>query len=189
MVVHGALARGTAVRKQCVKTAETERLRLRQFCEADLDAYARMTADAETMRWVGGQVFTRAEAWRHIAYLLGHWALRGYGLWAVEEKATGRLLGRVGLYYPEGWPGLEVGWLLARDAWGHGYATEAGAAALDFGFRVLLAPRIVSVIHVENAASIRVALRLGERFERHIEVMGFPCALYGMTRQEWERQG
>jgi len=162
---------------------ETARLRLRQFREADLDAYAAITADVEVMRWVGGGAFSRADAWRNIAYLLGHWRLRGYGLWAIEEKASGRLLGRAGLYRPEGWPGLEVGWLLARDAWGNGYATEAGRAALEVGFGTLGADHIVSVIHVDNAASIRVALRLGERFERHLEVSGFPCALYGVNRK------
>lgn len=171
-----------------MKAVETERLLLRQFREDDLDAYARITSDPEVMRWVGGQVFTRADAWRNMVYLLGHWQMRGYGLWAVEEKATGRLVGRAGLYFPEGWPGLEVGWLLARDAWGHGYATEAGRAALEVGFGALAADRIVSVIHIENAASIRVALRLGERFERHLEVMGFPCVLYGVTRELWQKR-
>lgn len=170
-----------------MSNCETPRLLLRQFRESDLDAYARITADAEVMRWVGGQTFTRAEAWRHIAYLLGHWQMRGYGLWAVEEKQGGRLVGRVGLYYPEGWPGLEVGWLLARDVWGRGYATEAGAAALAFGFDTLAVDHVVSVIHIENAASIRVALRLGERFERHLDVSGFPCALYGLTQAEWRQ--
>jgi RimJ/RimL family protein N-acetyltransferase len=171
-----------------MNTAETPRLLLRQFRADDLDAYARICADPEVMRWVGGQTFSRAEAWRHMAYLLGHWHLRGYGLWAVEEKASGRLIGRIGLYQPEGWPGLEVGWLLERAAWGQGYATEGGHTALEHGFRTLSAERIVSVIHVQNKASMQVAERLGERFERHVEVSGFPCALYAITRAEWERR-
>lgn len=167
-------------------TIETPRLLLRQFRGDDLDAYHRLCADIEVMRYVGGQTFSRPEAWRHIAYLLGHWQLRGYGLWALEEKATGRLIGRGGLYFPEGWPGLEVGWLLERAAWGRGFATESGRAAVEAGFRHLNAKRIVSVIHVDNAASIRVAERLGERFDRHLQVGGFPCALYALDRGDWE---
>ena len=71
---------------------------------------------------------SRADAWRQIAMIIGHWQLRGYGLWAVEERATGALVGRIGLFKPEGWPGFELGWMLRRDAWGQGYATRARGA-------------------------------------------------------------
>ena len=78
-------------------TLETERLILRMFDEEkDFDAYARFCADAEVMRYLGGKVFTRLEAWRHMAFLVGHWRFRGYGHWAVEEKATGNFMGRIG---------------------------------------------------------------------------------------------
>ena len=90
---------------------ETERLILREFRENDFDAYAAMCADAEVMRFLGG-VMKRMDAWRQMAMFIGHWRLRGYGLWAVEEKATGEFIGRVGLLNPEGWPGLEVAWTL-----------------------------------------------------------------------------
>ena len=90
--------------------------RLRQFRESDLDAYARITADVETMRYIArGQPYDREEARSSLGYLLAHWRIRGYGLWAAEEKKSGALIGRIGLYWPEGWPGLEVGWLVARD--------------------------------------------------------------------------
>ena len=104
---------------------ETDRLKLRMWRESDLDAYAAMSADPMVMRYLGaGAVMTRAEAWRSMAFFIGHWQMRGYGHWAVEEKATGRMIGRIGFLNPEGWPGFEIGWTLARDAWGKGYATE-----------------------------------------------------------------
>ncbi len=105
-----------------VPTLTTDRLTLRGWRDEDLDAYAEITADPEVMRFMGGAI-DRARTWREMAVFAGHWALRGYGIWVVE--CDGVLIGRIGLWQPEGWPGLEVGWLLGRDAWGHGYATEA----------------------------------------------------------------
>ena len=83
---------------------------------------------------LGGKTFDRLETWRHMAFMVGHWQLRGYGPWAVEEKASGELVGRVGFLNPEGWPAFELGWTLARKFWGRGYATEAARRALDYGF-------------------------------------------------------
>jgi len=145
-----------------VPRIETERLLLREWRPTDLDAFAAMSADPEVMRYVGG-VLGRAESWRQMALHAGHWALRGYGNWAVERRADAVLLGRVGLWNPEGWPGLEVGWTLARDAWGHGYATEAASAAIEWAWTVLDAPRLISVIDPENVASAGVAERAGLR--------------------------
>jgi RimJ/RimL family protein N-acetyltransferase len=164
-------------------TLETERLLLRPFRDDDLDAFAEMTADPEVMRFIGdGHTFVREEAWKAIAGILGHWQLRGYGIWAVEERATSRLVGRCGLYYPEGWPGLEVGWLLARPCWGCGYATEAGRASLEYAWREVGAARVISLIYPDNTASIRVAERLGETFERTITRHDKPVNIYGVDR-------
>jgi RimJ/RimL family protein N-acetyltransferase len=160
---------------------ETERLRLRQFREDDLDQYAAIVADPETMTYMEGPR-DRARAWMDIAWCLGHWALRGYGLWAAEEKASGALIGRIGLLYPEGWPGLEVGWLVARSHWGRGLATEGSRAALAYAFETVGADHVVSLIRPDNAASIRVAEKLGERLEREIELFGAPVLLYGTAR-------
>jgi len=110
---------------------ETERLLLRQFLETDVDLYARICADPEAMRYIGdGSTLTREQTWRSVAAALGHWVLRGYGMYAVEEKSTGTFIGRIGLSNPEGWPGLEAGWLLGRPHWGHGYATEGAKAVI-----------------------------------------------------------
>ena len=132
---------------------------LRALREDDLDAYAAMTADPEVMRYVGqGVPLDRGGAWRQLAMFLGGWALHGFGQWGVERRADGVLLGSAGLWCPPGWPGVELGWLLAREHWGHGYATEAARAVLD---RVGPGVRLVSLIHPDNARSIRVARKLG----------------------------
>ena len=164
---------------------ETDRLLLRQFREDDLDAMVRLGSDADVMRFIGdGKVQMREDVWRGIATHLGHWVLRGYGNWAAVEKATDECIGRIGLWNPEGWPGLEVGWLLARSHWGRGLATEGGRAALDWAFGVLGAERVISVIHPDNAASIRVAERLGETFERPSDIRGTPVVIYGVNRPD-----
>ena len=156
----------------------TERLLLREWRTEDIDDYAAITADPEVMELLGGPL-DRAGAWRQMALHAGHWSLRGYGNWALERD--GRMIGRAGLWYPEGWPGLEVGWTLARDAWGHGYATEAARAAMEWAWTELRVPGLVSVIRPENARSIRVAERLGFGPEREAVVLGVPCVVYAIT--------
>jgi RimJ/RimL family protein N-acetyltransferase len=163
-------------------TLETERLILRMWRNADFEEYAELCADPEVMRFLGGKVFDRTEAWRQMASMIGHWYLRGYGIWAVEEKDSGRLAGRIGCINPEGWPGFEVGWTLKREFWGKGYATEAGRRALEYGFNELDKPHIISLIHPENRASIRVAERLGETLEGNARVFETDVLVYGIDR-------
>ena len=163
-------------------TLETERLILRMWREADFEAYAELCADPEVMRYLGGKVFDRTEAWRHMASMIGHWYLRGYGIWAVEEKESGSLVGRIGCINPEGWPGFEVGWTLKRKFWGKGYATEAARRALEYGFNELDKPHVISLIHPENRASIRVAERLGETLEGNARVFDTDVLVYGIDR-------
>ena len=166
-----------------IPTLETERLRLRAFREDDLDAFAAIYADAEVMRFIGdGKVADRDGTWRVMSLLLGHWQLRGYGIWAAEEKETGALVGRIGLWNPEGWPGLEVGWLLARSHWGRGLATEGGRRSLAWAFDELGADHVISLIRPENAASIRVAEKLGERREAATRILGDDALVYGIDR-------
>ncbi|MBI5258425.1 MAG: GNAT family N-acetyltransferase [Burkholderiales bacterium] len=151
----------------------TPRLRLRAFRAEDLDAYAAMCADAEVMRHIGeGQPVGRDIAWRQMAMFLGHWPLRGLGQWAVQAREDGRLLGRAGFLHPEGWPGCEAAWLLAREAWGQGMAFEAMQAALQWAHRTGAAPALISLIRPDNHRSARLAERLGARREGRIVFMG-----------------
>ena len=155
----------------------TERLRLRAFRDDDLDAFAAIVGDEETARHIGG-VRDRDEAWRAIAMYLGHWELRGHGQWAVERREDARLVGRCGLWFPEGWPELEVGWTFSREVWGNGYATEAGRASMDWAASALGLTRIASVIGEPNVRSVAVAERLGMTFDRRVTLMGGPALLY-----------
>jgi RimJ/RimL family protein N-acetyltransferase len=163
-------------------TLETERLRLRMFRDEDFPSYASICADADVMRYLGeGKPLTGPESWRQMAMILGHWRLRGYGLWAVEERATGRLLGRIGLFNPEGWPALELGWALGREHWGKGFATEGARRAMEFAFDTLGVPHLISLIRPQNAASIRVAERLGETLEQRMQLYGHDVLVYGIS--------
>ncbi|MEO8573183.1 MAG: GNAT family N-acetyltransferase [Pyrinomonadaceae bacterium] len=165
---------------------ETERLILRMFREADLDEYAEICADADVVRYLGtGQTLSRGEAWRQMALIVGHWHLRGYGLWAVEERESGSLVGRLGFFNPEGWPGFEIGWLLKKNVWGRGYATEGARRALSYAFTEMGRDHVISVIHHENAPSIKVAKRLGEELERETEFSGNKVVIYGIGREKW----
>jgi RimJ/RimL family protein N-acetyltransferase len=120
-----------------------------------------------------------------MAMLAGHWQLRGYGMRAVEERATGALVGRVGLHYPEGWPDREVAWALARPFWGRGYAAEAARAALDEAFGRLHWSRAISLIDPQNTRSIRLAERLGEHLEGQATVRGHRVAVYAIESSAW----
>ncbi len=154
---------------------------------SDFEAYATTNADPDVTRYIGsGQPLDREQCWRHLSILVGHWHLRGYGFWGVEEKSTGNLIGRLGCWNPEGWPGFEVGWILARDAWGKGYATEGGRAAMAYAFQELGRDNVCSVIRVGNTASANVAEKLGETLDRTIEVDGFDSWIYAIDRAKWE---
>ena len=164
-------------------TLETDRLLLRPFRDSDIDDYAAMCADPEVMRYLGARsVLSREDAWRQMAMFVGHWQLRGFGVWAVEERASGSFVGRVGLHFPEGWPDRELAWAVARSYWGRGFALEAAQAALAHAFGPLEWPRAISLIDPENRRSIRLAERLGERFERAITLRGYRLSLYAIGR-------
>lgn len=158
-------------------TLETERLVLRMFRESDLDAYAEMCADPEVMRYLD-PVPDRDAAFRGFCAGVGHWSVRGYGFWVLEEIDSGQPLGRAGLVRWEGRRDVEVGYALRRTAWGKGYATEASRVALRYAHEVVGARGVVSVIDPANAASIRVAERLGAGFDRAESIKGFLLHVY-----------
>jgi RimJ/RimL family protein N-acetyltransferase len=169
-------------------TLETERLILRMWREDDLDQYAEFCADPEVMRFLGGKTFSLAETWRQMAFMVGHWHLRGYGHWALEEKSSGRFIGRLGFLNPVGWPGFELGWTLGRKFWGKGYATEGARRALDYAFTELDRGHVISCIHPDNSPSIRVAQRLGEKLEGEAEILGIKVLVYGVDRPAGAKQ-
>ena len=168
-------------------TLETDRLILRMFRQDDLDEYAAICADPEVTRYLGdGTTLDRAGTWRQMAVLVGHWHLLGYGQWAVEERATGRLLGRLGFLNPEGWPGFELGWVLGREYWGKGYASEGARRALAYAFTEMGREHVISLIHPDNHNSMRVAERLGESVEGRTQLFNHDVIVYGISREQWQ---
>jgi RimJ/RimL family protein N-acetyltransferase len=173
-------------------TLETPRLILRGWRPDDVAAYAAMLADDETARFITahGRGLDPDEAWNEAVWLVGHWQMLGYGMFVVEERSTGAFLGRVGPLRPPRWPAFEMAWALARGARGKGYATEAARAAVAWSFETLPLERIVSIIDPRNAASERVAERLGqrrtgERFTPFRE----PCEVWELRREDWRGAG
>jgi RimJ/RimL family protein N-acetyltransferase len=164
-------------------TLETERLRLRLMEERDLDDFAVMYSDPETMQYIGeGKVLSRMDTWRSIAGVLGHWLLKGYGMWAVETKDTNQLVGRLGFLDVEGWPGFELGWLIARPHWGKGYASEGSRAAYEYAIATLKRERVISLIRPGNERSVRVAEKLGFVRDGTVEMMGKSALVYANKR-------
>ena len=165
---------------------ETERLILRWFREDDLDDFSRMSADPEVMRFLGdGKPMDRMFTWRQMATFMGHWYFRGYGIWAVEEKFSRRVIGRIGFMNPAGWPGFELGWTLGRESWGNGYATEGARRALEYAFTEMNRDHVISLIAPDNLASIKVAERLGETVEGETDIIGRHVWIYGIGRERW----
>jgi len=171
-------------------TLETPRLILRPPLEEDLDGWADMMGDAETARFIGG-VQSRAVAWRGLMTMAGAWALKGFGMFSLVEKESGRWVGRLGPWQPEGWPGTEVGWGLSRSAWGKGYATEGSAAAIQWAFDNLGWSEVIHCVDPDNVASARVAERLGSTRGGQVRLPAPyedpPVDVWGQTKAEWER--
>lgn len=164
---------------EAIAQLETPRLRLRAFRGDDLDAYAAMCADAEVMRHIGaGGPVDRANAWRQMAIFNGQWSLEDCGMWALERKADGVLIGRVGLLHPPDWPALELGWLLGREFWGQGLAREGAAAALRWTLDTLHPPRLISLIRPGNDRSVRLAETLGAQRDGEHMLAGTPAWVY-----------
>jgi RimJ/RimL family protein N-acetyltransferase len=161
-----------------MQSIDTQRLILRPWRDTDFGNFARYYADADNARFVGGQK-SNEQAWRHLALQIGHWHLKGFGYWAVDEKATQTFVGCVGLWQSPEWPELELGYWLLKEQQGKGYAAEAGRRCIDYARFVLRAPSLVSYIDPLNTASIQVAGRLGAKYEKTIELADYgPHCVY-----------
>lgn len=170
-------------------TLTTARLILRPPCADDFAPWADLMSDAGHVRYVGG-VQPRAVAWRGVMAMIGCWASQGFGMFSVIEASSGRWIGRVGPWSPEGWPGTEVGWTLTRDATGAGYAREASIATIDWAFDELGWSDVIHTIDPGNQASIALARRLGSRHLRTGAVLPPPydtmdVEVWGQSRDEW----
>ena len=170
---------------------ETPRLILRPPRLEDLDAWAEMMADEPSARFIGGTA-PREVCWRQLMTMIGSWQAVGFAMFSVIEKSSGRWLGRVGPWQPEGWPGTEVGWSIVRDSWGKGYAGEAAIVSANWAFDTLGWTNVIHSITPGNTASQRVAQKLGSTllgpgklpppFEHD------PVDIWGQTREEWRHR-
>ncbi len=152
-----------------IPVLETERLIMRGWRLEDAAPLADIYGDENLARFVGGRL-DYGGSWRLLAAQAGHWALRGYGNWALEDRSSASFVGLCGLWEPGDWPETEIGWVLARAFHGRGYAFEAATEARRFAYAEFGRQTLVSYIRPDNAPSRRLAARLGASFESKIEL-------------------
>lgn len=169
-------------------TLHTPRLILRVPMLADLDPWAAALDDEETSRYIGGRQ-PRSMVWRSLMGMIGAWHETGVSMFSVVRRDTGQWIGRIGPWQPDGWPGTEVGWMLARPEWGRGYAVEASRACMDYAVDVLGWTQIIHTIDPENTASQQVAQRLGSTLQGPGQLPpphhAFKVDVWGQSDAEW----
>ncbi|MCV2888113.1 GNAT family N-acetyltransferase [Ruegeria aquimaris] len=165
-----------------IPVIETENLILRGPRESDFEAFAAFGA-SDRSRFVGGP-FPRFRSWGGFLATYGHWALRGYGMWMVEDRATAATAGRIGFIFNDGWDEPELGWHIFDGFEGKGYAFEASSAARTYGAQHFGLDAVISYIDPVNTRSLRLAERLGAQYERDGEVVGHPCQVWRHPHQK-----
>ena len=166
---------------------QTERLALRRFTAADLEPLLGVFGDPEVMRYVGAErrPLRRSQVSALMSRSGADWSEHGFGLLAIVERDSGRLSGEAGLQHLEAGPDIELGYTLARAAWGGGYATEAARAVLRWGFAGLHLHRIVAVADPANAASLRVLDKLGMTRRGRRECYGAVMEEHALSLAAW----
>ena len=179
-----------AVSPVVIPRLETERFILRGHTLEDFPASLAMWGDPAVTKHIGGRPFTADEVWARVLRYHGHWALLGYGMFSVIEKASGKWIGRLGPWRPAEWPGTEVGWGLVREVQGKGYATEGASAAMDWAVDHLGWTNIIHCIDPQNAPSQKVAQRLGSKNRGPGKMPppyeDAPIEIWGQTAAEWK---
>jgi RimJ/RimL family protein N-acetyltransferase len=167
---------------------ETERLILRPTAREDFEPWVAFMADPEAARFIGGAQ-PRAAVWRGFMAMAGSWQLLGFAMFSVIEKSSGRWVGRVGPWQPDGWPGTEVGWGLVREVWGQGYAREAATASIDWAFDTLGWTEVIHCIDPDNRPSQALAHRLGSSNSGPVRLPApfetLQVHAWRQTREQW----
>lgn len=156
-----------------IPTLHTDRLILRAFRAADWDRFSMMECNPEVRRYRGNNLLSREEAWTSMQLFLGQWALRGYGVFALQEQSSHRFVGFAGVLHPADWPEPELAYSLDTSFWGQGFAVEAAAMARDWAFAHTDIERLGSFILPDNTRSLRVAQTLGSVREGTVALRGF----------------
>lgn len=159
-------------------TIETERLFLRPFRSKDWKDMLQYYSDAEAIRYTTGRTLTENETWQKVATSIGHWQIFGYGPYAIEHKATQRVIGTTGPWFPIDWPSPEIKWALSKEYWGQGLATEAVKAVQKMVWQHLPDIAFISLIDSRNQASIRLAEKVGAQLESERPFRGGLWYLY-----------
>jgi RimJ/RimL family protein N-acetyltransferase len=172
---------------------ETDRLLLRQWRDGDWIGLRRTYGDAEVMEWIGATASDLASTAAAVGRMSMHWRLLRYGMFAVEERSSAEIVGRVGLMQHPDWPidgpKVEVGWTLQRSVWGQGYATEAAMASLELGFRRLGLPQIFSMTRPDNVRSRAVMERCGLTLRGEVDFHGWNQVYYAIDEENWPPSG
>ncbi len=179
---------GAALARLHGPVIETERLILRPWCGADIAPNTLMLSDPPTARFITADakpVTDELLGWRNAAIMAGHWVLYGFGMFAVEEKVSRQYAGRVGPWSPPTWPGFEVGWGIAKEFRGKGYAVEAARATIDWVFSTFEVEQVIHCIDPENAASQAVARKLGARIDGKVPLFGHAADRWVTRRSAW----
>ena len=171
-----------------VEAITTPRLILRTFTEEDVEPMVRILGEKDVLRYFPKtDPPQRDRVQKMIVGLLKHWEEHGYGLWAVESRSTGDLMGRCGLQILPETEEVEVDFILGRPFWGQGFATEAGRASLQYGFEQLRLERVIGIAHVENKASQRVLEKLGMDLVEQRQLWGIECYRYAVERSAYKK--
>lgn len=147
----------------------TERLSLRQFHEDDWKDLHAYYSDSDATQYTVAREFTEGDTWRTVCSMIGHWQLRGYGPYAVEENRSNKTVGVVGFWFPNDWPSPEIKWALARAYWGKGYAKEAAMAVQKVGRVHMPDIALISLIHSQNTPSQKLAIAVNATLEKEVE--------------------
>jgi ribosomal-protein-alanine N-acetyltransferase len=170
-----------------VPVIQTRRLRLRPWRDDDLDRLAAIYADAEVMRYIGpGTTASRAQTIRSIVRMRAVWEEHGFGMWALEVADSGELIGRQGLSFLDQSPEIEIGYCLARDAWGHGYATESGREVVRYAFEVLGLDHLAGITYPQNQASQEVLKKCGLQYAGEMRYYDVDVHYFALTREGWQ---
>jgi RimJ/RimL family protein N-acetyltransferase len=163
---------------------ETARLQLRHFTLDDFDDLFRIYSDPEVMRYLSLRTKeqTQASLCKHIQ----HWQEHNFGMYAVIDKESGKMIGRCGLGFLDNTPEVELGYVFDKSYWNMGLATEASKATLNYGFEEIKLDRIVAIAKPENIASVRVIQKIGMKYEKDAHFYNVDVVYYAVSREEWQ---
>ena len=178
-----------ATRARAVLPQQTARMSLRPTSQADRETAGRLYFDPEVMRHISAGALDEEEVGRRLTAAQDRWRRVGFDMWTMLERESGDFIGRGGLIFSEELDEVEVGYMLVREKWGRGFATELTVFALRFGFEALGLERIVAVVDAPHTRSQRVLEKAGLSYEKDTTYEGDPVRYYAIERGTWEALG